>query len=298
MGGDGSSESYELEPDVRPPPAAPLAPPVIHHSFTDLSHTDKPCLRCGYNLRGLTAAGACPECGMPVSRSLQGNLLIFSSPEYLANLNRGLVIILVSVIARFAAHIASIGLAVVMVSAGGNTTILDQLVKGLTFPVAVLSLVGWWYFSAPDPAIVGYDTGDGPRKVVRWTVIIAAAATFAALGSSLLVSSSATPIGLSGIVGLATILSSAAGLVQFFASMMYVRWLGPRIPDRSITEKAAEYMWLLPLIYVLGACIVIGPFVAVIMYYVLLNKVRVKVSEIRARQRLETTAMESPVRIS
>ena len=92
--------------------------------------------------------------------------------------------------------------------------------------------------------------------------------------------------------------SSAAGLVQFFASMMYVRWLGPRIPDRSITEKAAEYMWLLPLIYVLGACIVIGPFVAVIMYYVLLNKVRVKVSEIRARQRLETTAMESPVRIS
>src|SRR5688572_29680452 len=28
---------------------------------------DVPCGRCGYNLRGLKAGGACPECGLPVA---------------------------------------------------------------------------------------------------------------------------------------------------------------------------------------------------------------------------------------
>ncbi|HVT88882.1 MAG TPA: DUF2007 domain-containing protein [Tepidisphaeraceae bacterium] len=31
---------------------------------------DLPCVKCGYNLRGLTPANRCPECGLPILRSL------------------------------------------------------------------------------------------------------------------------------------------------------------------------------------------------------------------------------------
>jgi hypothetical protein len=31
-------------------------------------HTDRPCANCGYNLRGLTSGGRCPECGTPIFR--------------------------------------------------------------------------------------------------------------------------------------------------------------------------------------------------------------------------------------
>ena len=36
-------------------------------SFTE----DLPCVRCGYNLRGLKPEGNCPECGAAISKSLE-----------------------------------------------------------------------------------------------------------------------------------------------------------------------------------------------------------------------------------
>jgi hypothetical protein len=37
-------------------------------------HNDLPCSICGYNLKGLLAAGNCPECGQPVARTYQFDL--------------------------------------------------------------------------------------------------------------------------------------------------------------------------------------------------------------------------------
>jgi hypothetical protein len=45
---------------------------------------DKPCLRCGYSLRKLEEARHCPECGLAVWLSLNGNdSLEFSNPLWL-----------------------------------------------------------------------------------------------------------------------------------------------------------------------------------------------------------------------
>ena len=79
-------------------------------------------------------------------------------------------------------------------------------------------------------------------------------------------------------------LSGLAGLVQFFAAMLYVRWLATRIPARDIHERAQNYLWLLPVIYLVGSCIIIGPLVASILFLLLLNSVRLRLKSIREHQ--------------
>lgn len=46
----------------------------IEHSIA----ADCSCVACGYNLRGLSRDGRCPECGQPVVLSLRPDLLIYS----------------------------------------------------------------------------------------------------------------------------------------------------------------------------------------------------------------------------
>lgn len=62
--------------------------------------SDRACVSCGYNLKGLAVTGACPECGLSIEKSLRGDLLEYASPEYLAKLHRGVFLILSSIIAQ------------------------------------------------------------------------------------------------------------------------------------------------------------------------------------------------------
>ena len=50
---------------------------------------DTSCRRCGYNLRGLSTAGQCPECGAEVESSIGSRLLVFADPKWLKSLLRG-----------------------------------------------------------------------------------------------------------------------------------------------------------------------------------------------------------------
>ncbi|MHC4415206.1 MAG: hypothetical protein ACYS0G_07980 [Planctomycetota bacterium] len=50
----------------------PLPEPDPPRRARDLAGGEVICSRCGYDLRGLSAAGTCPECGTPVERSLHG----------------------------------------------------------------------------------------------------------------------------------------------------------------------------------------------------------------------------------
>jgi hypothetical protein len=164
-----------------------------------------------------------------------------------------------------------------------NINISEQTVKiwvsAFTLPMTALLLLGWWFFSAPDPAILGAEKGQKPRLIIRITVAI-----MAALSAADLAIKAAAPPGLSGQLAEAgaALVVGAAGVAQFFASVLYVRWLAPRIPDLALYEKAQKYLWLLPLIYILGAiCFGLGPLIATVMYLLMLNTVRIRLRAIQ-----------------
>ena len=286
---DESSGGYDLAPEPPTPPhpqrmahatAGPARPAV------DLRKNDVTCLNCGYNLRGLSESGNCPECGTPVWRSLRGNLLIFSAPEYLAMLNRGLLCILIAVIAKFAFMIVGIGaLALFRQDAMGLYLAITTTVP---LGIGALSLVGWWMFSAPDPAIIGNEKGSGPRKAIRAAVIVSASCSVLALASQYAMRPTESAQIATGVAG---VMEGIAWLVTFFASMMYISWLAPRIPSRDLDLQARRYMWMIPLIYVLGACVIVGPLVAAVLYYLMLNNIRITLQSIRQKQAREAAAL-------
>ena len=149
-------------------------------------------------------------------------------------------------------------------------------------PFVMLALYGWWKFSSPDPAVQSGDRGDRPRAVVRVTTSILVVATLLNVAmKSLAISNPAMePLseGVEAIHGLIL-------LTQFFASLLYVMWLAPRIPSPEIRKTAKRYLWLLPLLFIFGCLLVfIGPIVAIVLYFLLLTRVRKALRAIREQQ--------------
>jgi hypothetical protein len=257
--------------DPSPPPAAVIV-------------DDRPCLSCGYNLKGLDAAARCPECAAPVANSLQGNLLRYSKPQYLAILHRGVLLIQAAIIIQFLTFfilvpaVSFLGLA----RAGRFSSVV--IASAPSFQTAVLtatgvvSIIGWWMFSWPDPAIGERDEGTTARRVVRATIIIQAAATMASMAGRLNFMQGASDV-VEILVAMLNIAAIIAWLVWFFAAMSYIKRVAPRIPSERIYRRARLLTWLCPLL-VLVVCI--GWLIDPILYYNLLNSIRRELKAIRA----------------
>jgi hypothetical protein len=299
---------YPLSAAPGPPPiVAPpvVAPPVVAEKPAapriDLSREDVLCRTCGFNLRGLTEQGNCPECGTPIWNSIQEDLMRYSSTAYIASLHRGVNCILIAALLKIALVVLGIvvGIALfVALSTGGTgagnaptggtapfgitttaSSVFDAIVQLVSLPIELLALYGWWLFSSPDPGHGLTDTGQKPRRIVRIAVITLAATTVLATAAQfmvMMVPAVAIAVAALGLVAL------AAMVAQYFAAMLYLRWMGPRIPDRVVEERAKLYMWLLPVFYVVGLCALgLGPLVALIMYLLLLNRVRIDIRNLR-----------------
>jgi hypothetical protein len=77
------------------------------------------------------------------------------------------------------------------------------------------------------------------------------------------------------LTGIVSLLSMIAWAVQFFAMMLYTRWLGSRVPDQWIIKRTKTYMWLLPLLTTVGVVLVgLGPIIALVLYWNLLDRMR------------------------
>jgi hypothetical protein len=267
-----------------------------------LVQLDVACTRCGYSLRGLQITGKCPECSWSVEASLQGGLLRFAGPEYLASLVLGARIVIYTNIANLLAGLLLAGAAVVAIFAiggfspppgggGGGAVRVGAAPAwvtlggaGISVLATTASLIGYWLLTAPDPANSQREQPRTARRVVRSAVAVSAAVQAIGLavgyfGAS--ITPAGAPMGPNPAIAVAvtsgaiSLIGTIAGAVMFFATMLYVRWLAQRIPDEDMVEKTRTYMWLLPLLYTVGAlCVGIGPLVAWVLYLILLWKLQ------------------------
>lgn len=72
-----------------------------------------------------------------------------------------------------------------------------------------------------------------------------------------------------------SVVGGIAWLVQFFAGLRYTRWMFGRVPNPEEQKKCDRFMWMLPLIFVLGACLLyLGPIIAMVLYWNQLHRLR------------------------
>jgi hypothetical protein len=186
--------------------------------------------------------------------------------------------------------------AYIVVQAGGTVLAL----------LALLAMLwGYWVFTTPDPGDPGRLHDPASRKVLRvGTVVLAigstinaAAGVYLAFGMAEILtqmmaqaqqqSGSATgtpPPATTAVPGfqtsflVASIVSGLAGLViyaamgtMFFSSMLYLRRLALRVPDMKIHRLGKTRMIACPIWATVGILILIGPLIALVLYWNLHN---------------------------
>jgi len=293
---------YDLEPDALRPTRqdSPGPAPRIAQSVL--------CRGCGYELFGLPMDGVCPECGTPAARSMGPDLLIYSAPDFVEKLHRGVLIVLTTLIVSIL--LVLVGLATGFVVSAGQ-----QLFTGMAYLLGIVGVAnsaamawGWWLTSSPDPASREGMRGEKARKLVRILTVVGLTLTILAQFASIILPfvMSAVPqipqqpqpapggappamtpalLAMAGVSMLIGLIKFVAWAGLYFAQMYYIRWLSPRLPDQWVFDRAKLLMWLGPLLYTVGAfCLMIGPLVALVLYWNLLDRVRKDLKQIRIDQ--------------
>ncbi|WP_428938360.1 hypothetical protein [Fontivita pretiosa] len=203
--------------------------------------TDAPCRKCGYNLRGLTYGGRCPECGSPVGLSTIGDLLRYSDPNWLLMLARGVSFILWGIL-----------VALVIGLLGGLLFQTSAAQQWVQIVASLLGLYGAWLLTEPDPSGLGEAQYAMARKLVRVALLVG-------LGGSVLQAMGATPgvpreIGFG--LGVVAIGATVFGVVGEFAKFVYLGKLALRVPHDQLARRARVLCWGYGL--TLGASVLIG----------------------------------------
>jgi hypothetical protein len=262
-----------------------------------------PCNACGYDLHGLPLDGTCPECGRLVADSLRGDALRFASPDYLATIRKGIDLYLAMAAAEILLAFASFPVAS-MVAKGAGVAQVENLLLMVGVVLSLAGSVGFVQFTAPDPALIATEQPRNARRLARVGMIMLIAAgvgrfvhhmLFGGANMTGLFPGFGLPIARPSIFSLAESLVTAAGfLLFFFGGLRYAAWLFRRVPDLRGVRMCTLYMWLLPLIAIVGLCVCVGPLVAKVLHMVLLWLLRGHLAQALRQQRLGMIVVAGP----
>jgi hypothetical protein len=210
------------------------------------SSGDIPCIHCGYNLRGLSEGGRCPECGTSIARSSSGNLLSAADPAWLLRVYRGQALIYAGCIALLSHYFfytvtkngVSPGSWIVAHALGASSVIDAVLERVLSAAVALLLLLGAFWTTTLDPRLSLTEQPIALRRFVRGSIV----ALVSLAGCIYLVPTVVKRLGFDTEVAAlcGTVLTVAGGLA-FLSGLVgicyYLADLAMRIPDAGLATR-------------------------------------------------------------
>ncbi len=203
--------------------------------------SDLLCRTCGYNLRGLSLRGECPECRTPVHRALHGDRLSYSDPRWVRMLARGMWLLN-----------AALGCSVVLIVLLLLVQPLREhawLPTSLALALGGIAVAGAWLVTQRDPADTERDPPVTWRRTLR--VAIIAAVALEAFDDVLAHSTDATR----GLTAAASLLGSAMWIIVILAAFRHAISLARRIPDPDLVSQTHGTMWGLICSYGLASII-------------------------------------------
>ena len=211
-------------------PRAAMRTTLFSVSSEDVPMPDETvhCRRCGYDLRGLSADGRCPECGTPVRLALGSELLAFCDPQWIARVRTGAVAVLSGL-----AGIVALTFAFLVLRFHGFLGAL------LAFAFPSLVAIGTWMMTEADPG----EAGGRQTAVERWTARLALAAALAWQAVVLVLSSSDAGSIISAAGRALDVPLSLLRAAGEWAMYMYAGRLAMRVPDPLLARRARSLAW-------------------------------------------------------
>ncbi len=188
---------------------------------------DVQCIRCGYNLRGLTPEKVCPECGTPVGRSVHGNLLRYADPHWLGKLRLGAALMLWNILVGI---LLFFGAGALMT--WGFPPIIDTVASSIAAALA------WWAIflvTAQEPRISRTEDTVTLRRFVRFF----ATANF----MGFLVAGFGPYLGGGVVVLIAGVILQLANIIASFGQFVYFRRFARRMPNKKLAGSTTAVMW-------------------------------------------------------
>ena len=173
------TDSSDTNPTPPPPPeeipdpapvAIPAAPPVQPVVPVDpikkIPLDEKgnlieiaPCRRCTYTLKGLPLSALCPECDLPIARSVLGDELRYCDSAWVRAVAQGIKLILVGIFSMIGIGVllfAGMMIYIIIVAAksgGGAAPNMSLIMAGsmvMCIPM-LIAIFGTWRMTSPDP---------------------------------------------------------------------------------------------------------------------------------------------------
>jgi hypothetical protein len=193
-------------------------------------HQDIPCIRCGYDLRGLSDDGLCPECGTSIATSTAQFAAKSAASPPLAQAPR----IWVMKLAIGCTLLALLALAAFAISAAQLAFDPDWRVAWT--PVEIFMVIAFWLIAAREPTSRAY--GRTSDQIVRWSIRLAAPAIAAWM--LLRVPGSIASLRWPSLFAFVTATTTACVMFQLAR-------LAARIPRGNLRLEAIAAMVILPI---------------------------------------------------
>lgn len=272
-------------------------PPLPFHSVNEqgvVTHLVA-CRGCGYVLKGFTLAQVCPECGWPVSESVQGTGLFHTPPAYLRTLRSAILIILISLMVDIFPTFAVVILDIINDNFKMRWDLQPYHIaaEAISFVSNLVTVWGFWRFTTPDPTLSRTEQRTSAYWVLRIATIVAALSGFIETISTVLgIANGTRATGfmetMESVLSVLVYVLTAAWLS---AAMHFVSAIAERVPDAPLARHAKIMVWLTWVLMFPGmlACFA-GPIACVIYFFVAMVRLRAHIGRVLTQQEVRVEA--------